>query len=69
METKDCNGKPINNGDTIILTKDLKVQGGDTLKKGTVCKNIKLTDDTGLIEYGSGRNTICIKTEFVKKKW
>jgi len=68
MDTKDCNGKIINNGDTVIITKDLKVQGGDVLKKGTVCKNIRLSDDDSHVEYGSGKNTIYIKTEFIKKK-
>jgi uncharacterized Zn ribbon protein len=33
-------------GDSVSLTKDLKLKGSSTvLKRGTVVKNIKLTDD------------------------
>lgn len=69
MDVKDCNGNKLADGDTVTLVKDLKVKGANvTLKRGTVVKNIRLTDDPGEIE---GRNDkvkgLVLKTEFVKK--
>lgn len=46
MEVKDCNGNPLNDGDSVVVIKSLKVKGSPlTIKKGTVIKNIRLTDD------------------------
>lgn len=46
MEVKDANGMTFSDGDSVKLTKDLNVKGtSTTLKRGTVVKNIKLTDD------------------------
>ena len=43
MNVVDVNGNTLNDGDTVKLTKDLKVKGaGMTLKRGTVVKNISL---------------------------
>ncbi len=43
METKDCNGTPLQDGDSVKTTKDLKVKGaGMTIKRGTVVKGIRL---------------------------
>ncbi len=42
---KDANGTELNAGDNVTLIKDLKVKGaGATLKRGTLVKNIKITD-------------------------
>lgn len=39
METKDCNGNILANGDTVVLSKDLNVKGCSLkLKRGTVVK-------------------------------
>ena len=39
-------------GDSVKLTKDLKVKGaGITLKRGTVVKNIRVTNGSKEIEY------------------
>ncbi|MDQ3159688.1 MAG: PhnA domain-containing protein, partial [Pseudomonadota bacterium] len=38
---KDCNGAHLANGDSVTVTKDLKVKGTSvTLKRGTLCRNI-----------------------------
>jgi protein PhnA len=71
MDTKvhDSNGNVLQNGDTVIVIKDLKVKGSSSgLKQGTKVKNIRLTDEleglTGKIE---GMKGIYIKPEYVKK--
>lgn len=68
-EVKDANGNVLNNGDSVVLIKDLKVKGSTvTLKRGTVVKSIRLTDDPDEIE---GKNPqvkgLVLRTEFVKK--
>ena len=50
-DTKDSNGTTLADGDSVTLIKDLKVKGtSETIKRGTLVKNIRLTDDPGLIE-------------------
>lgn len=48
---------------------DLKVKGtSETLKRGTLVKNIRLTDDPGLIECSTKQvKGLVLKTEFLKK--
>ncbi|MBW7954409.1 alkylphosphonate utilization protein [Candidatus Gracilibacteria bacterium] len=60
---KDANGNILNNGDTIIAIKDLKVKGAPDIKRGDKFKNIKLTDEGGVVESGK----MVLKTEFFKK--
>lgn len=68
MDTKDSNGNILEDGDSIHVTKDLKVKGmSKTLKRGNVIKNIRLTGDSGYVDCRVGKSTISIKTEFVKK--
>ena len=66
---RDSNGAQLNEGDSIQVIKDLKVKGSSTtLKRGTVFKNIHLTDDEGEIECRSAQiKGLVLKTEFVKK--
>jgi protein PhnA len=46
MEVKDSEGDLLNDGDAVLLIKDLKVKGTTTtLKRGTKIKNIRLTED------------------------
>jgi protein PhnA len=68
-EVKDANGNVLSNGDSVVLIKDLKVKGSTvTLKRGTVVKSIRLTNDPDEIE---GKNPqvkgLVLRTEFVKK--
>ncbi len=69
METKDCNGNVLNDGDTVRLTKDLDVKGSSlSMKRGDKVKNIRLiSDDPDNIECRMGKSTIFIKTCFLKK--
>ena len=68
MAVRDSNGTELTDGDSVLVIKDLKVKGSsDTLKRGTLFKNIRLTDDEEAIECGSGRNTVVLKTCFLKK--
>ena len=69
METRDSNGAILAEGDNVTIIKDLKVKGASaTLKRGTVFKNIRLTDDPREIECRSAQiKGLVLKTEFVKK--
>ncbi len=65
---KDSNGQQLKDGDSVQVIKDLKVKGAsDVLKRGTIFKKIRLTGDAAVIEAGAGRNTVVLKTEFLKK--
>ncbi|MCM5662944.1 alkylphosphonate utilization protein [Galbibacter mesophilus] len=68
MEVKDSNGNVLNDGDSVHLTKDLKVKGmSKTLKRGNVIKNIRLTGSPEEVECRVGKSTIVLKTQFLKK--
>ena len=67
---KDSNGVKLNQGDTVVLIKDLVVKGaGFTAKRGTAVRSISLVADNP--EHIEGRvegQRIVILTQFVKKK-
>lgn len=69
MTARDSNGKELLDGDAVQVIKDLRVKGSaDTLKRGTVFKNIRrIEGDEEAVECGSGRNTVVLKTCFLKK--
>lgn len=68
MEVKDSTGKILADGDTITLTKDLKLKGSSTtIKRGTTVKNIRLTDNRDEIECKLNGSHIVLRTEFLKK--
>jgi len=69
VTVRDSNGNELRDGDSVVVIKDLKVKGSsDTLKRGTVFKNIRLIeDDDEAVESGSGRNTVVLRTCFLKK--
>lgn len=69
MTTRDANGNALSDGDTVTLIKDLKVKGSSvTLKRGTVVKGIRLTDDPEEIEARVEKvKGLVLRTEFVKK--
>ena len=53
---KDSNGTKLSDGDSVTLTKDLKVKGTSvTLKRGTLIRNIRLTDDPAEIECNADK--------------
>ncbi len=67
---KDAFGNTLENGDSVQLIKDLKVKGTKvTLKKGTVVKNIRLTDDPEEVDCSVPEvKGLVLRTEFIKKK-
>ena len=69
MDTKDSNGNVLSEGDSVQLTRDLKLKGTSTnLKRGTVFKNIRLTNSPSEIECRSGKSWLVLKTQYLKKK-
>ena len=51
MEVKDSNGNLLNDGDSVTVIKDLKVRGSSgVIKRGTMVRNIRLTDFEGEVE-------------------
>lgn len=65
---RDSNGTVLNEGDTVTLIKDLEVKGaGFTAKRGTIVKNIRLTDDAKFIEGKINGTTIVLVADYMKK--
>jgi protein PhnA len=68
MEVKDSNGTLLNEGDSVSIIKDLKVKGSSSIiKRGTIVKNIRLTDNEEEIEGKVEKSMMVLKAEFVKK--
>ncbi len=68
MEVKDSNGNILNNGDSVNVTKDLKIKGmAKTLKRGEAIRNIRLTESVDEVECRIGKSQIVLKTCFLKK--
>lgn len=66
---KDAYGNVLEDGDTVMVIKNLKVKGSsDTLKQGTKVSNIKLVDSDHDIDCRiPGFGNMSLKSEFVKK--
>ena len=69
VEVRDSVGNLLADGDSVTLIKDLKVKGTSvTLKRGQMCRNIRLTDDEELIECNVDKvKGLVLRTEFLKK--
>ncbi len=69
VEVKDSAGNLLADGDSVITIKDLKVKGaGQTLRKGTVIKSIRLTGDAQEIDCRyEGIKGLVLRAEFVRK--
>ncbi|HIG64051.1 MAG TPA: PhnA domain protein [Methyloprofundus sp.] len=66
--TVDNNGTKLAAGDTVTLIKDLDVKGaGFTAKRGTVVKNIALTDNPKHIEGRVNGVRIVLVADYLKK--
>ena len=66
--TRDSNGTVLNEGDSVTIIKDLEVKGaGFTAKRGTVVKNIHLTDNPEQIEGRVNGVKIVLLSKFLKK--
>lgn len=69
VEVRDAMGTLLADGDSVTLIKDLKVKGaGQTLKRGTVIKSIRLTGDDQEIDCRyEGIKGLVLRAEFVRK--
>jgi protein PhnA len=69
MDVKDSNGNMLADGDSVTVIKDLKVKGTSvTLKRGTMIRNIRLTDDAEEIECNADKvKGLVLKTCFLRK--
>jgi protein PhnA len=66
---KDANGTILQDGDSVIVIKDLPVKGASgPVKAGTKVKNIRLTDGDHNIDCRiDGFGSMGLKSEFVRK--
>jgi protein PhnA len=66
---KDSNGVTLQHGDSVVVIKDLKVQGSSLVaKRGTAVRNISLVhDNANQIEGRVEGQQIVLLTQFVKK--
>ncbi len=66
---RDVNGVVLNNGDSVVLIKDLKVKGSSMVaKQGVAVRNIRLDrDNAEYIEGKVGPTLTVIITKYVKK--
>lgn len=66
---RDSNGNQLADGDSVTVIKDLKVKGtSETIKRGTLVKNIRLTGTPGEVECNTRQvKGLVLKTEFLKK--
>ena len=66
---KDANGNILQNGDSVVVLKNLPVKGAPKpVKAGTKVKNIRLTDGDHNIDCKiDGFGSMALKSEFVRK--
>lgn len=66
---KDANGNPLEDGDSVVVVKNLPVKGSpQPIKAGTKVKNIRLTEGDHNIDCKiDGFGSMALKSEFVKK--
>ncbi|MBI1198403.1 MAG: PhnA protein [Phenylobacterium sp.] len=69
VEVRDSVGNLLADGDAVVLVKDLKVKGaGQTLKRGTMIRSIRLTGDPQEIDCRHDTiKGLVLRAEFVKK--
>jgi len=70
VEVRDAVGNVLADGDQVTLIKDLDVKGaGQTLKRGTLIKAIRLTGDSQEIDCKyEGIKGLVLRAEFVRKR-
>ena len=70
VEVRDAVGNLLEDGDQVTLIKDLDVKGaGQTLKRGTLIKSIRLTGDPQEIDCKyEGIKGLVLRAEFVRKR-
>ncbi|MCP2043950.1 protein PhnA [Pontibacter sp. HSC-36F09] len=69
LKVVDANGNQLQDGDTVVVIKDLPVKGAPKpVKAGTKVKNIRLTDGDHNIDCKiDGFGSMGLKSEFVRK--
>lgn len=69
LVVKDANGTLLQNGDSVIVLKNLPVKGSpQPVKAGTKVKNIRLTEGDHNIDCKiDGFGSMALKSEFVRK--
>ena len=69
-EVRDSQGTLLQDGDQVTLIKDLEVKGaGQTLKRGTLIKSIRLTGHDQEIDCRHDKiKNLVLRAEFVKKR-
>ncbi|MBI1307434.1 MAG: alkylphosphonate utilization protein [Bacteroidetes bacterium] len=69
LVVKDSNGQILQDGDSVIVIKNLPVKGSsNSIKIGTKVKNIKLVEGDHNIDCKiDGFGSMALKSEFVKK--
>jgi len=70
VEVRDAVGNLLTDGDQVTLIKDLEVKGaGQTIKRGTLIKSIRLTGDAQEIDCRyDGIKGLVLRAEFVRKR-
>jgi protein PhnA len=70
VDVRDAVGNRLADGDQVTLIKDLTVKGaGQTLKRGTLIKSIRLTGDPQEIDCRhEGIKGLVLRAEFVRKR-
>ncbi|MHB8210320.1 MAG: zinc ribbon domain-containing protein YjdM [Acidithiobacillus sp.] len=69
LRVSDANGSAINDGDTVVVVKDLKIKGSSSIiKVGTKIKNVRIVDGDHNIDCKvDGVGAIQLKSEFLRK--
>ena len=70
VDVRDAVGNRLADGDQVTLIKDLEVKGaGQTLKRGTLIRSIRLTGDPQEIDCRyEGIKGLVLRAEFVRKR-
>ena len=70
VQVRDAVGNLLADGDQVTLIKDLTVKGaGQTLKRGTLIKSIRLTGDAQEIDCRfDGIKGLVLRAEFVRRR-
>lgn len=66
-DIRDANGTVLQNGDTVVLVKNLPLKGTESLKIGTKVRNIRLISGDHEIDCKVNGRGVLLKAQFVKK--
>lgn len=65
---RDSNGNQLNDGDDVVLVKDLKVRGSSqVIKQGTKVRGIRVVGGDHDVEGKVNGSAMMLKSEFLKK--